>query len=153
MTPDEMTQRAPFPVILRDLLLQLVYKQGRWAFYLSDLDRGQGSVGLTLVININEPDAYHPERMISVNHLFPVPPAAYDMRSWRRWLFDRIGDVDDHERMEGFAFTEVVDADGATVTTRPYAPSHGPGNDPYMVREVVHSDVDARTSFRGELKP
>ena len=32
----------------------------------------------------------------------------------------------------------------------PYAPSHGPGNDPYMIREVGTVE-DQRTSFTGEL--
>ena len=33
---------------------------------------------------------------------------------------------------------------------KPYAPSHGPGNDPYLIRETG-TDADQRTSFRGEL--
>lgn len=69
------------------------------------------------------------------------PPATYDQRSWRRWLFDRILDVEKHEAMEFFQ----------VAGRRPYAPSHGPGNDPYMIREVG-TDTDQRTSFRGDLK-
>jgi hypothetical protein len=135
------TQTAPYPNELATLINELSYKQ-HWRFSLQDLDRGQGSVGLTLVINITGPDSYHPEKIISVNHYFPVPPAAYDERSWRRWLFDRLGDVEIHERCEFFT----VDGD------KPYAPSHGPGNDPYLIREIG-TDIDQRRSFRGELKP
>jgi len=136
-----MRQVAPDPAPLYALVAGLRYRAG-WSFDLDDVDRGQGSEGLTLSISITVPDAYHPERNRSVVHYFPVPPAAYDMRSWRRWLFDRIGDVDVHERCECF------EVDGL----RPYAPSHGFGQDPYLVRELG-TDEDVRTSFRGEIKP
>lgn len=140
-TDDDNTQLAPYPDALADLVARLRYRDG-FRVHLTHMDRGQGSRGLTLVVNITGPDTYHPERTISVNHLFPVPPAAYDARSWRRWLFDQIGLVELHERCEWFTI------DGA----KPYAPSHGPGNDPYLVREVGTTD-DVRTSFRGDLNP
>jgi hypothetical protein len=136
------TQEAPYPEALRQLVNGLLYKPG-WVFrLLDDYDRGQGSKGLTLIINITGPNSYHHDETISVNHLFPVPPAAYDERSWRRWLFDQIGLVDVHERCEFFE----VDGD------KPYAPSHGPGSDPYLVRELG-TQLDQRTSFRGEVNP
>lgn len=140
-----MTQTAPYPAELRFLVTGLEYKQD-WEFRLSDIERDpptthQGrSAGLTLIITITCPDSYHPDQLRSVAHYFPVPPATYDERSWRRWLFDRILDVEKHEAMEFFQIAG----------RRPYAPSHGPGNDPYMIREVG-SDADQRTSFRGEL--
>jgi hypothetical protein len=134
------TQTAPYPHELMSLVTNLRYKDGFRVRLVTDYDRGQGSQGLTLVINITGPNSYHPEETISVNHLFPVPPAAYDERSWRRWLFDRLADVELHERCEFFTVGE----------DKPYAPSHGPGNDPYLVREVG-TEVDRRTSFRGEL--
>ena len=90
-------------------------------------------------------------REIRVNHYMPVPPAAYDGRSWRRWLFDQVLLVERHEAMEFFALTTTSDVDGFTYDpVRPYAPSHGPGNDPYLVREVG-TDLDRRTSFRGDV--
>lgn len=138
---DTMRQVAPYPAVLRELVEQLQYKAG-WSFWLRDLDRGQGSLGLTLVINRVGPDSYHPERVISVNHYMPVPPAAFEVRSWRRWLFDQVLLVERHEAMEFFQLAG----------DRPYAPSHGPGNDPYLIREVG-TDLDQRTSFRGELNP
>jgi hypothetical protein len=143
-----MTQRAPDPMPLGALVHGVRYKAG-WTFYLSNMDRGQGSEGLTLVINIQGPDTYHPERVISVNHLFPVPPAAYDYRSWRRWLFEQILLVERHEAMEWFTLVDEVEA-GRTPDVKPYAPSHGPGNDPYLVRELG-TDEDRRTSFRGDV--
>jgi len=135
-----MRQEAPYPDVLDAMVKTLRYKPG-WQFRLADLDRGQGSTGLTLVIHITGPDSYHPERQISVNHYMLVPPAAYDARSWRRWLFDQVLLVEQHEACEFFTL------DGE----KPYAPSHGPGNDPYLIREVGTLD-DQRTSFRGELK-
>lgn len=134
-----MRQIAPYPQELGLLVDRLVYKPG-WAFHLSEQDRGQGSVGLTLTIQIATPNSYHPDQTIRVAHLMPVPPAAYDVRSWRRWLLDQILLVERHEACEFFTI------DGE----KPYAPSHGPGNDPYLVREVG-TDEDRRTSFRGEL--
>lgn len=134
----KMYQTAPFPAELRDMVATVTYRRG-WTFTMDDFDRGQGSAGLTLTIAVITKDTYSGEPIL-VYHLFPVPPAAYDMRSWRRWLFDQIMLVERHEAMEFFQLDQV----------RPYAPSHGPGNDPYMIREVG-TDEDQRTSFRGEL--
>lgn len=142
------TQEAPYPDLLEQLVGRLRYREREgWRYWLQNMDRGQGSKGLTLVIQRCGPDSYHPENVIRVNHLFPVPPAAYDVRSWRRWLFDQVHDVELHELMENF---RELDDDGNE--TRPYAPSHGPGNNPYLIREVG-TDEDRRTSFRGELNP
>lgn len=151
-------QTAPFPHELMRLTEALRYKDG-WRFVLADIDRGQGSEGLTLIITITCPDSYHPDQMTSVAHYFPVDPAAYDERSWRRWLFDAIGDVETHERCEFFRFEwDTPNQAGAeTLGTnhrveRPYRPSHAPGNNPYLIREIG-TEEDARTSFRGELNP
>ena len=53
-----------------------------------------------------------------------------------------ITEVERHEACEFFQI------DGE----RPYAPHHGPGNDPYIVFDHG-TDEDVRTSFRGEVKP
>lgn len=140
-TMSTMLQVAPFPSDLAALVHGLTYRPG-WQFGLVDLDRGQGSKGLTLVITTEGFDSYHPEEgpTYRVRHFMPVPPAAYDMRSWRRWLFEQLLLVERHECAEFFSI------DGE----RPYAPSHGPGNDPYIVRELG-TDEDRRTRFTGEL--
>lgn len=141
-----MHQAAPFPHVLADLVERLSYREDRgWQVWLADIERDPGAAGLTLVVERCGPDSYHPENTIRVSHYFPVPPATYDSRSWQRWLFDRLGDVDTHERCEDF---QVRDSPGSEHVTRPYAPSHGPGNDPYLVREVG-TVADAETSFRG----
>jgi len=143
-----MSQTAPYPQLLADLVNRLGYRSREgWRVSLAHIDRGQGSKGLTLIVLRVGPDTYHPERILRVNHYFPVPAAAYDARSWQRWLFDRLGDVDTHERMENFILHDTPESENVT---RPYAPSHGPGNDPYIVREVGTIE-DQRTSYRGEL--
>lgn len=135
--PTSMSQVAPYPVILQRLVADLTYKKG-WHFYLAHEDRGQDSVGLTLNITITTPNTYHPEEVIRVRHLMIVPPAAYDERSWRRWLFDQILLVEQHEAAEFFQIGN----------TRPLAPLHGPGNSPYLICEFA-TDEERRTSFRG----
>lgn len=136
---DKMRQVAPYPYELGDLIEGFKHRPN-WTFTLEDLDRGQGSAGLTFIVHITEPDSYDHSKMRSVVHYFPVPPAAYDRRSWQRWLLDRCMEVSRHEDCEHFTI----------YGEKPYAPSHGPGNDPYMIREVG-TDEDRRTSFRGEL--
>jgi hypothetical protein len=143
-----MHQEAPYPTILEALVSQCrMGLHGDWRVDLTDMqrdeDHGRGAAGgLTLRILTKGPDTYHPERgeNYRVYHYFSVPAATYDERSWRRWLFERYLDVWRHEAMESFGI-------GAE---RPYAPSHGPGNDPYLVRELG-TDEDRRTRFTGEV--
>lgn len=135
-----MHQTAPWPDDLERLVQGLRHRP-TWSTTLVDnYDRGQGCIGLTVVVYITEPDAYHPEQQRSVIHLFPVPAAAYDYRSWRHWLLIQLNSISFHEDMEQFTI------DGE----KPYAPSHGPGSDPYILREIG-TEIDRRTSFRGEL--
>lgn len=142
-TAEKMTQEAPFPHDLQRIIWNLRYRPG-WKFRLEHLDRDQGSIGLTLIITTKGYDSYNTPagENYRVNHYMPVPPAAYDERSWQRWVFEQLLLVERHECMEFFQ------VDGK----RPYAPSHGPGNDPYLIREVGTSE-DQRTNFRGELNP
>ena len=147
---ETMRQAAPYPDLLAALVRRLHYRPG-WTFRLVDHDRGQGSEGLTLVITTLGYDSYHPEwgEHYRVNHYMPVPPAAFDERSWQRWLFDQLLLVERHECMEFFV---LCSEPGGEDHVRPYAPSHGPGNDPYIVREIG-TDLDRRTSFRGDIEP
>lgn len=120
-------QEAPWPQALFDLVESCELEPG-WMVYINeDEDRGQGSRGMTLTILTQTFDTYHPDkgRTYRVRHLFPVPPAAYDSQSWRRWLFERYVDVLRHEAGEWFKIGG----------KRPYAPHHGPGNDPYITFE------------------
>jgi hypothetical protein len=132
-----MVQEAPYPQILASLVERLTYKP-RWDFELEDIDRGQGSKGLTLRVLISEPDTYDPSSIISVVHYMPVPPAAYNERSWCRWLLDQIILIERHETCEFFR----VDGE------RPYAPNHAPGNDPYIIFDAGTIE-DRDTDYRG----
>jgi hypothetical protein len=141
--PEPLTQSAPYPEALAALVDACTYRPG-WTVRLRTLDRGQGSAGLTLIITTCGYDSYHPERgeTYAVQHYMPVPPAAYDERTWLRWLFDQFAIVELHECMEFFAVGE----------GRPFAPNHGPGRNPYSVLELGN-DEDVRTSFRGVVRP
>jgi hypothetical protein len=136
-----MTQEAPWPEPLQEAVARIKLMPGYVASLLVDYDRGQGSRGLTLCIMVTCKDSYHPDEDRTVAHLFIVPAAGYDYRAWRRWLLDRYLDVLTHEACEWF-----IDGD-----ERPYAPNHGPGRDPYVIHEIG-TDLDRRTSFRGEVK-
>lgn len=133
-----MRQIAPEPKALHALVDKLQYKPD-WTFTLEDIDRGQGSEGLTLKILVKSPNSYQPEHNIYVNHYMIVPPAAYDERAWQRWLLDQILLVETHEACEFFQIAR----------ERPFAPNHGPGRNPYSVIEQG-TQVDAETNYRGE---
>ncbi len=126
---------------MKRLVDGLKYRPG-WRFTLEHVDRGQGSAGLTLNILISCVDTYHPERQMRVHHYMPVPPAAYDERSWRRWLLEQIILVERHEACQFFQING----------ERPYAPHHGPGNDPYIVFEHG-TDEETRTNHLGVTRP
>jgi hypothetical protein len=91
-----------------------------------------------------------------VHHYHPVPAATFNRQSWERWLFDRLMDTVRHEAAEWFRFTPpiVPDDDDAPseAARRPFAPLHGPGDDPYILHEYATAE-QRRTSFRGEKNP
>ena len=134
-----LRQEAPYPAELEDLVSRVSYRPG-WTFQLGHIDRGQGSAGLTLDVTTCGYDSYHPERGegYRVHHFFPVPPAAFNRRSWINWLFECLLTVEKHECCEFFRI------DGEVV----HPPAHSPGNDPYLVL-TYGSAEDAETSFRG----
>jgi hypothetical protein len=131
---------APYPDALDALVDVLTYRPG-WSFRLVVMDRGQGSEGLTFEVTSVGYNTYEPEagRTYRVRHLFPVPPAAYNRESWQRWILERLLEIETHEACEFMQIDAV----------RPFGPNHGPGHDPYYVREVSRVE-DAETSFRGE---
>lgn len=137
-----MRQEAPFPEELEALVRGWKYKAGWGCRLYEDYDRGQDSKGLTLIITTKTQDSYHPDEEKRVAHLFIVPAAAYDKRSWQRWLLDQHLLIESHEACEFF------EVDGV----KPYAPSHGHGQDPYMIRELG-TEEDVRMSFRNTVNP
>jgi hypothetical protein len=134
------TQTAPFPQELANIVTALEYRPG-WRFYLEDLERDPGSAGLTLKILSLGYDTYNPQQgeTYRVWHYFPVPPATFNRESWLEWIRDRLIEVETHETCEFM----VVDG------RRPFAPNHGPGWNPYVMR-TLNTPEAAETTFRGQ---
>lgn len=131
MSERRMTQEAPFPTELEDLIRSVTCKPG-WRFELVDVDRDNKTChGLTLIIYVLGPNSDNPDYEIDISHWFPVPAATYDRREWCRWLFDRCMDVERHEMMEFFKING----------GRPFAPNHKRGRNPYLVN-VVCEETD-----------
>lgn len=146
MSQEQLTQIAPFPTALADLVTRTAYRPG-WRIWLEDVDRDkdvEGNIvgkGLTLVITTLGYNSYKPSEgeTYRVHHYFIVPAATYDERAWTRWLFDQFVLVETHEAMEFFRVNK----------HRPFAPNHSPGRNPYSILERG-TEKDAVTNFRGE---
>jgi hypothetical protein len=121
--------------ILDGLVEKVTCKPG-WDFELVDEDGA-----LRLVITVAGRDSYNPMRPLTVRHFFPVPTATYNEKTWRRWIFECCRGVENHELGEWFK----VDGE------RPFAPLHGPGENPYVVHEF-RPWVDAKTLQNGSIK-
>lgn len=114
--------------MLAELVVRVSYKPG-WTFTLEEISRGQGCEGLTLMIGATVRNSFG-EDDVDVLHLMPVPPAAYDEATWRRWILEQILLVEKHEALEFFR----VDGDQA------FFPNHDPGKDPYAIVETQTRD-------------
>jgi hypothetical protein len=121
--------------ILRNLIKATTCKP-KWWFALNDSD----TEGLRLVITVAGPDSTQPIESIRVAHFFPVPTATYNLKTWRRWVFECCQKVELHELDEWFKIDGV----------RPFPPLHGPGEDPYTLHEF-RDEIDARTVQSGEI--
>lgn len=120
--------------ILSDLISRLQCKPG-WRFQFVDEDGAK-----RLVIIVPGVDTYDPDQPLTVRHYFPVPITTYNERSWTRWLFEMCRRLENHELGEWFRIGEA----------RPFAPLHGPGEDPYTVHEY-RSEADARVLQNGAV--
>jgi hypothetical protein len=113
--------------LLETLIPEVTYKPG-WSFELWDGERrGEhyvGSTGLTLSIRAQVENSCSGDT-VGVHHIMPVPVATWDRRTWERWVLDQILLVERHEAMEFYRV-------GART---PFFPSHGPGRNPYEIRE------------------
>lgn len=123
--------------ILSDLISRVRCKPGwRFAFYIEE--NGAKRLIITVAgIDARYSDSQQP---IAVRHFFPIPDATYNEKTWRRWLFERCRGVENHELGEWF----VIDGE------RPFAPLHGPGEDPYIVHEF-RPEIDARIVQDGSI--
>lgn len=140
--PTKMYQEAPFPYALADIVENWRYKPG-WHFKLVDRDRGQESLGLTLVVTTLTHESLHDDPdtsfeqwpIISVNHFFIVPAAGYNRNSWRNWMMERMKDIEIHE------MCEFIRVNGERV----FAPHHGEGEDPYIVWHLGTEEASKKT--------
>lgn len=123
--------------ILAKLVGRVRCKPG-WTFRLKAED-----AALRLVIRVVGHDSSDPDNLTlnSIDHYFPIPTATYNEQTWRRWLFDRCRGVENHELGEWFRI------DGKL----PFAPLHGPGEDPYVVHEF-RPVSDALTTQDGSMR-
>lgn len=107
-----------------------------WSFRIVDEDGA-----LRLVIKIKGHNNYdHDEPFIAL-HYHPVPITTYNEQSWRRWVFEQCRRTMNHEIGEALNFDGV----------RPFAPMHGPGEDPYTTHEI-RSEQDALTTQNGSKR-
>jgi hypothetical protein len=131
---------------LASMLATFRYKEG-WRFALREgytlgsmtadtLDQVTGNAGgtvistyplapLWLLITIRTPDSTDPGKIIDVTHTFPVPIYDHGDAWRRRWLLDRVLDVERHEACEFF------ELDGK----HPFYPEHGPDVFLYGIRD------------------
>lgn len=139
-------QAFPDPVDLRAAVDDLRYGEPPWRVTLTDEDRGQDCVGLTLSIYPDKRDSYHPERHVHTVFTYPVPAAHFNRESWEEWLWARVAETEDHERAENFKFATDVEGE----YRRPFKPAHADGWNPGTVRTVV-SDTVTNTPNAGRL--
>lgn len=121
-----------------DILSKLVSKVEcfpNWSFRLHNEDGA-----LRMVIRINGHNNYTKEPYV-VDHYHPVPITTYNVKSWRRWIFEQCRRTMTHEIGESLQFDGV----------RPFVPMHGPGEDPYTAHEI-RSVEDGLTTQDGSLR-
>lgn len=143
-----MPEIEPTPTwdTLRAVVARAAYRPD-WRIDLADVaypDESERAIrGLRLDLLAVGYDSYHVDRgqTYRVRHSFIVPAASYNATSWTRWLLDRLIEIETHECCEFL----VIDG------KRPFAPNHGPGHDPYQLRELNTAEA-AETTFRGERR-
>jgi hypothetical protein len=109
-----------------------------WSFRLVDEEGA-----LRLFIKIVGTDNYDHSRAFVVNHVHPVPVTTYNEKTWRRWIFEQCVRTMNHELGESLRF--------GPDEVRPFAPMHGPGEDPYTVHET-RPEIDALTTQSGAIR-
>jgi hypothetical protein len=160
---DTNTQYAPYPAALAEMVEQSIYRKHEgWRVALRNVGRDENASneviggGLTLVITTKGINTYdHEQTDYRVAHYFIVPAATYNRRSWLRWLFEQYAKVELHECMENFVLRHTtpggyIRSDGSHsdhFDERPFAPLHGPGDDPYVVHEFASQEQKDRRYF------
>lgn len=121
--------------VLRAQVAQVKCKPG-WSFRIVDEEGA-----LRLVIRVPGQNSYPPHQPFTVDHYHPVPITTYNEKSWRRWIFEQCRRTENHELGEWLRWGD----------DRPFAPLHGPGEDPYTVHEF-RDESDARTTQNGTMR-
>lgn len=122
--------------ILRKVIAEVKGKPG-WQFSLIDDDEGFRLIISDMLCK----DAYNPEKSFPLSHYFPIPVTTWNEACWRRWVHTCCMGVETHEVGEWLRWGD----------ERPFAPLHGPGEDPYVVHEF-RDDTDRRTNQFGALR-
>lgn len=125
--------------VLRRLVSRARCKPG-WSFRLKDDNGALRFVARVSGYDSARPDAF-PLVERTIDHYFPVPTATYNEKTWRRWMFEMCRRVENHEIGEWFRIG----------SEWPFAPLHGPGEDPYTVHEF-RSVEDQLTTQDGSVR-
>ena len=123
--------------ILERIVSETKCKPG-WSFRLHDEEGAK-----RLVIRIAGVHNYDHSMPFTVDHYHPVPITTYNEKSWRRWIFEQCIRTMNHELGESLRF--------GPDEIRPFAPMHGPGEDPYTVHEL-RPEIDALTTQGGSVR-
>ena len=122
--------------ILRKLVAEVKYKPG-YKFRIIEED---GALRL-VISDMYCKNAYNPDESFPLSHYHPVPIATYNEKTWKRWIYEQCRRVENHEIGEWLRWGE----------ERPFAPLHGPGEDPYTVHEY-RDESDARVTQDGSMR-
>lgn len=163
----QLTQTAPWPKELEELVEAFRYKPGWYFRLIQDLPRdfepedhdhlkdpiGHGTTLVITSLTYNSYEEYGPfdPPNYRVNHYKIVPAATFNQKAWRRWILDQCLEVEQHEACEFARWIDGNYPDGREIVHRPFAPLHGPGENPYVIHEYS-TDEQRRTSFRGVVK-
>ena len=125
--------------LLASIVAETKCKPG-WKFTLIDEDGAK-----RLRITLDTTDNYDPDDGgYRINHFQPVPAGVtYNGNTWRRWILEQCIRAMTHELSEALRF--------GPEERRPFAPMHGPGEDPYTIHEI-RSEIDALTTQDGSLR-
>lgn len=130
--------REQSQALLERIVSETQCKPG-WSFEMVNEDGA-----MRLVIELDELDNYDNSHARVIRHFQPVPSGVtYNEASWRRWIFEQCIRVMNHELGESLRF--------GPDEVRPFAPMHGPGEDPYTVHEW-RSEKDALTTQSGWVR-
>lgn len=122
--------------ILRKCATEASYKPG----YRFDIIDEDGALRLRIT-DFECINAYAPGKSFPLSHYHPVPVATYNEKTWKRWIYEQCRRVENHEIGEWLRWGD----------ERPFAPMHGPGEDPYTVHEI-RLESDALTTQDGSLR-